>query len=238
MSRRPPSFPPPTDAAARYDAVVRRGHVLRRRQRLARGAVASGAALALVLVVVLAAGAMGGSDGGGTRRQDVVTGPVVTDTTPTTIDPDKLLVTATAVGDGAVEVHVTDPTMPIADGTQMCVNVRVDPDRSKDPIPKLDGRACWTLGPDAATTASELVPLDGAYVGCAATATKSDTVPPTEGVATHEHDFRFTLPAGVAPGTYVVTATGVSGVGDGCDPVGQPGEIEKSDNATTKLTVG
>jgi hypothetical protein len=73
------------------------------------------------------------------------------------------------------------------------------------------------------------------YVECPATATRGPVS--SDGVERREHDFHLPLPAGVPAGHYVVTATAISGIGDGCDPVNQPGEIEKARRETAPLTI-
>ena len=231
MSRPTPSFPPPTEPTARYDAVVRRGHQLRRRQRLVRGAGAGGAALALVLVVVLVAGAVGGTD-----DQTVANGPTTsTSSTTTTADPTAMSVVVMADA-RAVAVTVDDPVQPADPSSQVCVHVRLAVDGGSG-VAAAVGDVCWR--PEVpGDTMSTLQLANGVEIGCPAVVERDDGAPPTTPPATRRvhHTFSFDVPRDLAAGRYVAEVTAVSGIGDGCPPGDQAGEIEHVQTGQDGLT--
>lgn len=224
MSRPTRSFPSPEDAAARYDAVLRRGHSLRRRQRLVTGAGAGGAVLAVLATVVFVT-----TSGSDTDDNQVVTDPTVTTTTVQT--PAGMSVTVTASA-SSVEVTVDDPAQPKVPEAQICAYVSVAPTGQSGIAAAEVGPVCWTPATDgSAATTADLRLTQGAAVYCPATTAERDPdAPPTSAptsVPTKrvEHDFDFSIPAGLPPSDYVAEVTAVSGVGDGCPPQLE-GEIE------------
>jgi hypothetical protein len=229
------SFPPPTDAAARYDAVVRRGRSLRRRQRLARGAGAGGAALVVLLVAVLVIGRAGGSD----NENQVVTNPT---SSTTSVPPStKMTVTATFTAP-SVDVTVDDPNLPQTPEAHQCVYVRLAPIGDSQAA-LTEARSCWTPATDGPVDTTEpFSPLGGPEIGCGGATltnpgpdetTTTTTAPPTAPVS---HTFHVTLPTGLTRGSYSVEASGVSGVGDGCETVGSD-DTESFDKKTITIEV-
>jgi hypothetical protein len=217
MTGSTPSFPPPEDAAARYDAVLRRGRSLRRRHQVAVGAGTGGLlALVLLAVVVVSAGRGGGKD------DQVVTDPrptTTTSTTTTTTTKPTFAVTATATAT-KITVTVTDPAFPVAAGARQCVYVRVAPSGPSG-VATTEGTGCAGAGEADITT--DLTPIE-AEIGCAGVAVNGPAPTPTAAEPL-THTFTFNLPTGLQPGKYEAEATGVSGIGDGCAPSG-PGEAE------------
>jgi hypothetical protein len=217
----PPSFPPPEDAAARYDAVLRRGTSLRRRHQVAVGAGTAGVAVVLVGAVLLVSGGRTSSD------QDVVTDPrPSTSTTTTTTAP---TFGVTARGDAKkITVTVSDPAFPDVAGSQQCVYLRIAR-RGASGVAATEATSCAGAGD---TPTVPLSPIE-AEVGCAA-ATAVNGPPPAPAAPkrlVRQSTFTFTIPPGVlAPGDYEAEATGTSGYGDGCAGL-QPGEDEQSEPA-------
>ena len=231
MKRSTPSFPSPDDAAARYDAVLRRGTMLRRRHQIIVGAGTGGAALAVVLVAVLALGNRGSTD-----DQVVADTPSSSTTTSSTVPaPPQMKVTVTARADEVV-VTVTDPALPDSPASQQCAQVRIASRGAPGPA-VTEGQACAS-GTSTDVVVTPLVAGNGAEVGCSATATNDPaTSPPPPSTRPVQHRFSFPVPAGVlSPGDYVAEATGVSGIGDGCPPPAA-GEAESVGTASAPLAV-
>ncbi|UDY34046.1 hypothetical protein [Dermatobacter hominis] len=223
-------FPPPSRPDERFQAVVDRGARLQRRDRMTKGLVTGGIAAVVVLVVLAGVFALSG----GTSDDD---SPVASSTTEatTTLPQDELTVAATDVG-GAVEVDVDDPVVGIASTTKACAHVRL---QGEGPamVAKAEGSACWNPAEGDALTEASLQIIE-AEIGCSASVERPEpgaTVPTTVPGAVH-HTFRFTLPQGLEPGTYVAEVTGVLGVGDGC-PTSTPGDDEEVAPGTTTVEV-
>lgn len=242
------SFPPPEDAAARYDAVLRRGRSLRRRQRLVRGAGAGGAAIAVVAVAVAV------SVGGASNNPVVIdqAGTTTTSITATTAGTPAAMSVTVMADSRAVAVRISDPAQAAAPTARICAQVRLALQGAAQ-VAAAEGSACWTPAVDGSVdTTGDLRPTNGAEVGCAtsqtregagtqsrgdpATTTPATTTPVATTPATRSvrHDFSFPVPAGLPAGKYVAEVTGVSGLGDGCPP-STDGEAETV--ATGKATL-
>lgn len=208
------SFPAPEDAAARYDAVLRRGRRLRRRRRLARGAGAGGTLLAGALAVALV---MDGS------HSEVRTADPAT--------PAQFMSVHTEVSDdGVLTVTVQDPSFPDDPRAQQCVTVSLSPEDGP-PSATAEGQDC---GPDDGVVDWPVTASGGVLLSCAATQDATDPSPPHV-KRTRAETGRFRLPLPVdelPPGRYRLTVLAVSGIGDGCDPTA-PNELETIRSVTS-----
>lgn len=208
------SYPPPGDAAARYDAVLRRGRSLRRRRNLARGAGTGGAVLATVLALVLVA------PGGGE-----VDRPTAVDPTP----PKFMSVDTVTDEDGrTMTVVVVDPAFPVDERARQCVSVEFTP---VDGPPRAVARTRDCTGQDP--TDEPLTAVDRASISCSTVLERDDPAATTTSVPAdpvperlERGEFTIELPPEVLPpGEYEVMTRAASGIGDGCaNPV--PGEDE------------
>lgn len=220
-------FPPPSRPDQRYDAVVARGERLRRRDRTRRALATTG--VAVVAVLAVSVGVLASRSG--TTDAD----PVARSTTTTAPPTDELVVTA-LVEDGAVSVDVDDGSVPTGDASLACVHVRVMPEGVAQ-APVAAGSACWYPADGDAVTTTSMWLTNGTDVSCSATEVHPDDmapVPATSGPL--QHSFRFTLPAGMASGSYVAEAVGVTGVGDGC-PTSNPDDTDESAIAEVDVVV-
>lgn len=232
------SYPPVGDPE-RLDSIMSRGRSLRRRRQLGAAGVGAGGALAVALVAVLLVGTSGGDD----VDDRVVADDGTTTTVTTTTTPAPPAMTVELVQGPPAAIRVEDPAQPSADGTEQCITVAVHtPDAPADAIAVAEGTVC-APGVSAAdaqvpvailpTSSSEAGTGPGAEVGgglgdgavqisCAASVVR----PAPEALASTETErgvttFPISAPD-LAPGTYRVSVSAVSGIGDGCAPE-QPG---------------
>lgn len=197
------SFPPPEDAAARYDAVLRRGRNLRRRRQLATGAGAGGAMLAMGLAVVLL---VGNSEG---AQPDVVADE------PTTTVPKEMTVSSSYdQASKVLTVEVVNPEMIDTGMGRQCVTVLVRPADTSETV----GGATDCGNTEGVDVPFRLEP----NIGCAAWQERS----PTTSTVTRPRDDVFRFDLGALPtGDYVAEIAAVSGSGDGCGDT-EPGVDE------------
>lgn len=245
------SYPPVGDPE-RLDSIMTRGRSLRRRRQLGAAGAGAGGALAVALVAVLLVGTSGGDD----VDDRVVADDNTTTTVTTTTTPAPPEMTVELVQGPPAAIRVEDPAQPSANGTEQCITVAVHTtDQPADAIAVAEGTTC-APGVSAAntqvpiaiqlTTSSEAgtgpaVEVggglgDGAVqIGCAASAVR----PAPEAVAstdTKRGVTTFVISApDLAPGTYRVTVSAVSGIGDGCAPE-QPG-LERENVADVSGTL-
>lgn len=223
------SFPPPDQADARFDAVVRRGRALRRRRQIGAGAGAGGVlALAAVAVIVATGGSGGDPDSGVVADSPTTT----TTTTTTTLPPADPQITLEQV-DGVIVVGVSDDD---AAGTssipaRQCVTLRL-----VDGEGPAVSEATGCTDEVAADAIRVLYPSGGVEIGCAATVVNGPGAEPVVETPLSS-TFRFQPDASVPVGDYTVEVTAVSGIGDGCAP-SDTGEHEDVSTASLDLTVG
>jgi hypothetical protein len=225
------SYPPVGDPE-RLDSIMTRGRALRRRRQLGAAGAGAGGALAVALVAVLLVGTSGGDE----VDDRVVADDGTTTTVTTTTTPAPPEMTVELVQGPPAAIRVEDPAQPTAadavEVTRQCITVAVHTsDAPTDAIAVAEGTTC-APGVSAAntqvpiaiqlTTSSEAGTGPVAEVGCAASAVR----PAPEAVASTATErgvttFPISAPD-LAPGTYRVTVSAVSGIGDGCAPE-QPG---------------
>lgn len=216
-------FPGSDRPDARFDAVVARGRTLRRQDRMRKVAVGSGLAAVLILALALSVLALGGGD----TDQDTVTDPTPDSSIATTTTVlDTLRVSASRSGDDLV-VSTVDPTM--VEGARTCVRVNLRPEGPAGPSAS-ETTVCWSPADGPATTVAQMEPTV-VDIGCGAFVERKDpsTSLPTSPTSTNgeptRHEFRFTLPTGLATGSYVAEIVAVTSTGDAC-PTGSPDDTD------------
>ena len=237
--RTPPSYPP-VGQPERFDQIVARGRSMRRRRQLGLGAGIGGTAVAIVAAVALVSGS-----GPSTERivvdqadDPTPTSQVTTTSTVTTTPP--------APGGMTVQVAVGSPTLIVVDdpeqvidaGSRQCLLVTLrDVDATETAV--AEGYACDDSAADNASTVPvDVVSTGGVQIGCAATATRVEsTTTDTAGTRRVRTTFQL-LTDDVPGGTYELTVSATSGVGDGCALEGSdPNEQEGSAGADATLTL-
>lgn len=231
MGPTPGHFPTSSEPDARFEAIVARGERLRRRERAGRRAITGGAAAAVVIVVLALAGLL---PSGHQDRGPVAAGGSSTSSSTTTVPapPDALTVHATP-GEGSLEVRVQDPEFPSTDTAALCVSVRVQPEAPAQ-VATAAAEACWNPAAGDATTVAA-VPIVTTELDCAV-AVKPDAVASTVVPTTSDvhHAFLFTMPEGMAPGSYVAEVRARSNADGTCATV-TPGSAERSASTSVAL---
>jgi hypothetical protein len=202
-------------------------------------------------VAVLLAGTSGGEVDDRVVADDGTTTTVTTTTTPA---PPTM--TVELVQGPPAAIRVEDPAQPSSTGTEQCITVAVHTtDAPADAVAVAEGTVCApgvsaadaqvpvailpTSSSEAGTGPAAEVggdPGDGAVqIGCAASVVR----PAPEAVASTETErgvttFVISAPD-LTPGTYRVSVSAVSGIGDGCAPE-QPG-LERENVADVSGTL-
>ena len=214
-----PSYPAAGDEA-RFDAIVQQGRSIRRGRTTKRAATIGSVG---VMVAAIAIFALIDTSVPSQASQVVANSAEIE--TPTVPEAEiaesgslSLRIEQAAAG---VEIGLNDSAAAVAVAgeppAQQCVTVTVRaPGSGATGVVLAEGFIC--TGGSQAASAVVQVPLtaaiDGVQVGCAATAVRTDVAPDlSEPLGS---TFSVSLPIGMSPGKYQITAEAVSGLGDGC----------------------